>query len=221
MPMKPPGSAKALMLVSRTVKKVSLCSPSCASTPMREPRCLQVVGRSPDHPAAGSGRAGRAPSCGRSGIRPARLTSALAPLPRSGRRRRPALRRGRPQRILADGRGRCHRQVRPARAAGQAPDKAAVAVRHGRSDRAGCTKVSPGPRSSEDIRRLVGQPRALAPLERDVPRMGPAAEAVDHVGEAGGGLGEVGRVDLRDVAQADHLGARAGAGDAAPSSAWA
>ena len=43
--------------------------------------------------------------------------------------------------------------------------------------------------------------------------MGPGLEAVDHVGEARGGFGEVGRVDLGDVAQADDLGARARAGD--------
>ena len=45
------------------------------------------------------------------------------------------------------------------------------------------------------------------------PAVRPAAEAVDDVGQAGGGLGQVGRVDLRDVAQADHLGAGAGARD--------
>ncbi|ENO86542.1 dehydrogenase [Thauera aminoaromatica S2] len=43
--------------------------------------------------------------------------------------------------------------------------------------------------------------------------MGPALEAVDHEGEARRTLGEVGRVDLRDVAHADHLGAGAGARD--------
>ena len=43
--------------------------------------------------------------------------------------------------------------------------------------------------------------------------MRPAAEAVDDVGQARGGLREVGRVDLRDVAEAHDLGARAGARD--------
>src|SRR5439155_1689636 len=41
----------------------------------------------------------------------------------------------------------------------------------------------------------------------------PAFHAVHDVGEAGAALGEVGGVDLRDVAQAHHLGAGAGAGD--------
>ncbi|ENO78878.1 dehydrogenase [Thauera sp. 63] len=43
--------------------------------------------------------------------------------------------------------------------------------------------------------------------------MGPALEAVDDEGEARRALREVGRVDLRDVAHADDLGAGAGAGD--------
>ena len=37
----------------------------------------------------------------------------------------------------------------------------------------------------------------------------PALEALDHIGQAGRCLGEVGRVDLGDVAQADDLGPRA------------
>ena len=43
--------------------------------------------------------------------------------------------------------------------------------------------------------------------------MRPALEAVDDVGQARAALGQVGRVDLRDIAQADHLGARTGARD--------
>jgi len=41
----------------------------------------------------------------------------------------------------------------------------------------------------------------------------PVLEAVDGIGEARGGLGEVGRVDLLDVAQTHDLGAGAGPGD--------
>ncbi len=40
----------------------------------------------------------------------------------------------------------------------------------------------------------------------------PALEAIDDVGQARTAFGQVGCVDLRDVAQADHLGARAGPG---------
>mmetsp|Transcript_6769 Transcript_6769/g.28486 ORF Transcript_6769/g.28486 Transcript_6769/m.28486 type:complete len:567 (-) Transcript_6769:681-2381(-) len=43
--------------------------------------------------------------------------------------------------------------------------------------------------------------------------VGPALEAVDREGQARTALGQVGRVDLREVAQADDLGARAGARD--------
>ncbi len=43
--------------------------------------------------------------------------------------------------------------------------------------------------------------------------MVPALEAIDDVGEARRALGEVRRVDLRDVAEADHLGAGTGARD--------
>ena len=43
--------------------------------------------------------------------------------------------------------------------------------------------------------------------------MRPAFEAVDDVGQAGTAFGEVGGIDLRDVAHADDLGAGAGAGN--------
>ena len=43
--------------------------------------------------------------------------------------------------------------------------------------------------------------------------MGPALEAINDIGETGRTLGEVGRIDLCDVAEADHLGSRAGTGD--------
>src|SRR5690606_8269532 len=62
----------------------------------------------------------------------------------------------------------------------------------------------------EDFGGLIGEPGAFAALQGDVRTVRPAAKPADHIGEAGGGLGEIGRVDLRDIAQADHLGARAG-----------
>src|SRR5688500_8678690 len=63
----------------------------------------------------------------------------------------------------------------------------------------------------EHVGGVIGEARALAARERDVPGVAPVLHAVDDVGEAGGALGEVWRVDLRDVAEAHHLGAGAGA----------
>src|SRR6266849_1014323 len=60
---------------------------------------------------------------------------------------------------------------------------------------------------------VVGEARALAALQGHVSRVRPAFHAVHDIGQSGAALGEVGRVDLRDVAQAHHLGAGAGAGD--------
>src|SRR3954465_9289160 len=59
----------------------------------------------------------------------------------------------------------------------------------------------------------VGQSGAFAALERDVAGVGPHLEAVDRVGEAGRRFGQVRRVDLLDVTEADDLRARAGARD--------
>src|SRR3954463_10263134 len=47
---------------------------------------------------------------------------------------------------------------------------------------------------SERIRGEIRESRAFAADERDVPRVGPAAEAIDDVGQTGSGLGEVGRI---------------------------
>src|SRR5260221_2689639 len=60
---------------------------------------------------------------------------------------------------------------------------------------------------------VVGEARALAPLESHVARMRPPLHAIHDIGETRAALGEVRRVDLRDIAQADDLGARPGAGD--------
>src|SRR5262245_39947694 len=62
---------------------------------------------------------------------------------------------------------------------------------------------------SERFRGVVRQSGTLPARERDVARVGPALHAVDDEGEAGTALSEVGRVDLRDVAEAHDLGARA------------
>src|SRR5579864_9356684 len=65
----------------------------------------------------------------------------------------------------------------------------------------------------KDVRGVVGEPRALTAHQRHMPGMGPAAEAVHGVGEAGGHLGEIGAVDLRDVAETGELGTGTGARD--------
>src|SRR5882762_10217060 len=60
---------------------------------------------------------------------------------------------------------------------------------------------------------VVGAPRTLAALQGHVPRVRPAFHAVHDIGQAGAALGEIGGIDLRDVAQAHDLGAGARAGD--------
>src|SRR5882672_4022311 len=83
-----------------------------------------------------------------------------------------------------------------------------------------CGKSRTGDGGREDLLDIlqrfggvVGEARALAPLEGHVARMRPPLHAIHDIGETGAALGEVGRVDLRDIAQADDLGARPGAGD--------
>src|SRR5882757_3052125 len=66
---------------------------------------------------------------------------------------------------------------------------------------------------SKNFGCIVGQARALAANQRDMSRKRPSVESVYHIGEAGRGLRQVGRVDLRDVAQAHHFGARPRTGD--------
>src|SRR5581483_2499560 len=65
----------------------------------------------------------------------------------------------------------------------------------------------------QDVGGVIGEPGALAARERDVPRVRPALHAVDDVGEARAALGQVRRVDLRDVAEAHDLGSRPRARD--------
>src|SRR5437762_2406515 len=78
------------------------------------------------------------------------------------------------------------------------------------------TKTLCGTHSSvhlEDVRGEIGEPRALPAHQGDMPGMRPAAEAIHGIGETGGHLRKVGRIDLGDVAEAGELGAGAGAGD--------
>src|SRR6056297_1239352 len=70
--------------------------------------------------------------------------------------------------------------------------------------------------SARELQRLgreVSQSGPFAALERDVAGMHPVLEAVYGERQARGGLGQVGRVDLLDVAEADDLGAGTGARD--------
>src|SRR5690606_36865336 len=58
-----------------------------------------------------------------------------------------------------------------------------------------------GRRASLHLGGVVGQPRALAPAQGDVRRVRPLLEPVHRVRQPPGGLGQVGGVDLLDVAQ--------------------
>ena len=65
----------------------------------------------------------------------------------------------------------------------------------------------------QHLGREVGQARTLAARQGHVTAVRPSLETVDHIGQAAGAFGQVRRVDLRDVTQAEDLGARAGARD--------
>jgi len=66
---------------------------------------------------------------------------------------------------------------------------------------------------SKNFGCIVGQARALATNQRDMSRKRPSMKSVDHVGESRGGLCQVGRINLRDIAQTHHFRAGAGARD--------
>ena len=59
----------------------------------------------------------------------------------------------------------------------------------------------------------VRQPGALAAHQGHMAGMAPAPKSIDGIGDAGGGLGQIGRIDLGHIAQAGDLGAGAGARD--------
>src|ERR1700733_667309 len=80
------------------------------------------------------------------------------------------------------------------------------------SDRDAGAKV-PRRTGRKTLERLGGeirQPRAFAAHQRDMSRVRPALETVDNIGQAAGGLGQIGGIDLGDIAQADQLAARTG-----------
>src|SRR5690606_17851087 len=59
----------------------------------------------------------------------------------------------------------------------------------------------------------VGQPGAFAATQGEVRGVFPVLETVYRISQAGCGFGEVGRIDLFDVAETDDLRAGTGAGD--------
>src|SRR5262249_37200530 len=61
------------------------------------------------------------------------------------------------------------------------------------------------PSMLQNLLRVIAEPRALAALERHMARVRPALEAIDDVRDARAALGQVWRVDLRDVAEAHDL----------------
>src|SRR4051812_12668055 len=63
----------------------------------------------------------------------------------------------------------------------------------------------------EHFRSVVREPRALAAGERHMTGVAPVLHPVDHVSEAGAALGEIRRIDLCNISEAHHLGARSGA----------
>src|SRR5580692_7402942 len=66
---------------------------------------------------------------------------------------------------------------------------------------------------SKNFGGVVRQTRALAPHQRDMSGKRPAVKSVYHVREPGRGLREVGRVNLRNIAQTHHFGAGTRPGD--------
>src|SRR5690606_41986873 len=61
--------------------------------------------------------------------------------------------------------------------------------------------------------RVFGQHRARHALQGNVDAMGEILETLGEVGQPGTGGRQVRRIDLRQVPQADHLGASTGTGD--------
>lgn len=57
---------------------------------------------------------------------------------------------------------------------------------------------------------MIGQSRSLAAFKGDMPTVLPILESIHDIGQTRGCFGQVGGIDLSDVAQANHLGARPG-----------
>src|SRR5580693_535351 len=66
---------------------------------------------------------------------------------------------------------------------------------------------------SKNFGGVVRQTRALAPHQRDMSGKRPAVKSVYHVREPGRGFGEVGCVNLCNIAQTHHFGAGSRPGD--------
>src|SRR5688572_23340432 len=188
-PMNPPGRAKALIAESRTAKNVKRCAPSCAWLDRRMPSACRyslISGSSTIWPASRSCRTIMSPILYSS----ASDSVVLAGVPMSGSSLPVVCARAAGRRA-ASCRTRTVISARIGHFLAGIPFRP-CAARMVRSERFGGE---------------IGKPRALAAHQRDVARVLPAAEAVDDVGQSGRRLGEVGRVDLRDVAEAHELGA--------------
>ena len=64
----------------------------------------------------------------------------------------------------------------------------------------------------QDVGCVISESGALAALKCDMPAVCPATHPVDDKAQSGRGLGQVRRVNLRDITQADHFGSWPGAG---------
>ena len=151
------------------------------------------------------------------GARPGAASQPTAPgseVPADPRRREPAAAVGDIRRCCATRRPRSGEHTDEVLAELGVDAAAARGAAHGgrglRSGSGGAARRDPV--VLQHVGREVREPRALAALQGHVAGVGPALEALDDVGQARRPLGEVGRVDLRDVAQADDLAADAGPG---------
>src|SRR5580698_2379558 len=66
---------------------------------------------------------------------------------------------------------------------------------------------------SKNFGGVVRQTRALAPHQRDMSGKRPAVKSVYHIGQAGRGFREEGGINLGNIAQTHHFGARSRPGD--------
>ena len=58
---------------------------------------------------------------------------------------------------------------------------------------------------SKVARSIIGQTRTLAATQGNMTTVSPLPKAIDDIGQAGCGFGQIGCIDLRDIAQGDHL----------------
>ena len=64
--------------------------------------------------------------------------------------------------------------------------------------------------ASQRFRSKISETGTFTAYQSDMTIVGPALEAVDNVSQTGTAFGQVGRVDLRDIAETNDLGPGAG-----------